>query len=133
MTFHLMGSTSSVSVVSSPSLESLPPQHGQAVGDGRTTRSRGRWAGAGRAVWAAGAALLVSCLLRLGGVLARSCHQLTEFELQLVDQLAAAFGGSTVLTALELGDEQLEVRDHCLSIGGACLSLAPRQPLGLKC
>src|SRR4051812_48342740 len=28
--------------------------------------------------------------------------------------------------------EQLEVRDHCLSTGGACLGLAPRQPLGLK-
>ena len=55
MTFHLIGSTSSVSVVSSPSLDSLPPQQGQAVGDGRTTRSRGRWAGRGaRTGWPRG-------------------------------------------------------------------------------
>ena len=47
ITFHLMGSISSVSVVSSPSLDSLPPQQGQAVGPGTTTRSRGRWAGSG--------------------------------------------------------------------------------------
>ena len=33
---------SCVSVIVSPSLASLPPQHGQAVGAGTTTRSRGR-------------------------------------------------------------------------------------------
>ena len=44
MTFHLIGSISSVSVVSLPSLDSLPPQQGQAVGPGMTIRSRGRWA-----------------------------------------------------------------------------------------
>ena len=42
MTFHLIGSTSSVSVMSSPSLDSLPLQPGQVVGAGRTIRSRGR-------------------------------------------------------------------------------------------
>src|SRR3954469_19484302 len=58
ITFHLIGSTSSVSVMSSPSLDSLPPQQGQAVGDGRTTRSRGRWAGRGaRTGWAPGGVL----------------------------------------------------------------------------
>src|SRR3954463_10253807 len=97
MTFHLIGSISSVSVVSSPSLDSLPPQHGQAVGPGRTTRSRGRWAGRGaRTGWPRGGLSgrrvrpsLSCCLLRLGGVLAGGRHELAELELQLVDQLAA--------------------------------------------
>ena len=38
---------SSVSVMVSPSLASLPPQQGQLVGAGRTTRSRGKCAGRG--------------------------------------------------------------------------------------
>jgi hypothetical protein len=47
ITFHRRGITSRVSVIVSPSLLSLPPQHGQAVGPGITTRSRGRCAGNG--------------------------------------------------------------------------------------
>jgi hypothetical protein len=47
ITFHCRGTTSSVSVIVSPSFASLPPQHGQAVGPGITTRSRGRCAGNG--------------------------------------------------------------------------------------
>ena len=40
--------TSSVSVMSSPSLESrAPPQQAQATGPGMITRSRGRWSGNG--------------------------------------------------------------------------------------
>ena len=55
MTFHLIGSASKVSVMSSPSLDSLPLQQGHAVGLGRTTRSRGRWAGRGaRTGWPRG-------------------------------------------------------------------------------
>ena len=47
-TFHCLGTTSSVSVTSSPSLtRSAPPQQGQASGEGSTTRSRGRSAGSG--------------------------------------------------------------------------------------
>ncbi len=44
ITFHWRGTSSSVSVTSSPSFASLAePQHGQEVGAGRsTTRSRGR-------------------------------------------------------------------------------------------
>jgi len=38
---------SSVSVIVSPRLLSLPPQQGQVVGDGSTTRSRGRCDGSG--------------------------------------------------------------------------------------
>jgi hypothetical protein len=34
-------------VIVSPSLDSVPPQHGQFAGDGSTTRSRGRCAGSG--------------------------------------------------------------------------------------
>src|SRR5437660_3784465 len=46
-TFHCRGTTSSVSVMSSPSLTSLPPQHGQAMRPGIATRSRGRYAANG--------------------------------------------------------------------------------------
>ena len=46
-TFHWRGITLSVSVISSPSLESLPPQQAQALGAGTTTRSRGKCAGRG--------------------------------------------------------------------------------------
>ena len=47
-TFHCLGTTSSVSVTSSPSLtRSPPPQQEQASGEGSTTRSRGRSAGSG--------------------------------------------------------------------------------------
>ena len=42
ITFQRRGITSRVSVMLSPSLASLPPQHGQAVGPGITTRSRGK-------------------------------------------------------------------------------------------
>jgi hypothetical protein len=43
ITFHCRGMTSSVSVMSSPSFESLDdPQQGQLSGAGTTTRSRGR-------------------------------------------------------------------------------------------
>src|SRR6266508_3823808 len=48
ITFHCRGTTSSVSVISSPSFDSLfEPQQGQLSGGGITTRSRGRWAGNG--------------------------------------------------------------------------------------
>lgn len=47
ITFHWRGTTSSVSVTSSPILTSLPRQHGHSLGTGNTTRSRGRWAGSG--------------------------------------------------------------------------------------
>ena len=47
-TFHCRGTTSSVSVTSSPSLASrVEPQHAQAVGPGTIDRSRGRCAGNG--------------------------------------------------------------------------------------
>src|SRR4051812_12982554 len=47
ITLLLRGMLSSVSVIISPSLASLPPQQGHVVGDASTTRSRGRCAGSG--------------------------------------------------------------------------------------
>ena len=48
ITFHRRGTTSSVSVTSSPSFESfVEPQHGQLCGAAITTRSRGRCSGNG--------------------------------------------------------------------------------------
>jgi hypothetical protein len=47
MIFHCRGIDSNVSVMVSPSLANLPLQHGQAVGPGMTTHSRGRCAGKG--------------------------------------------------------------------------------------
>jgi hypothetical protein len=48
ITFHWRGTTSSVSVTSSPSFDSrVPPQHGQAVGPATITRSRCRCSGNG--------------------------------------------------------------------------------------
>ena len=46
ITVQLRGTTSSVSVTSSPIFDRrVSPQHGQALGPGTTTRTRGRWAG----------------------------------------------------------------------------------------
>ena len=47
ITLNVRGTHSRVSVTLSPSLASLPPQHGHWDGLGRTTRSRGRCAGSG--------------------------------------------------------------------------------------
>jgi hypothetical protein len=48
ITFHCRETTSSVSVMSSPSFDSRSePQQGQLAGAGITTRSRGRWSGNG--------------------------------------------------------------------------------------
>ncbi len=48
ITVHWRGTTSSVSVTSSPIFDRrMSPQHGQAVGAGTTTRTRGSWAGKG--------------------------------------------------------------------------------------
>ena len=48
-TNHWRGTTSRVSVTASPTFDSLvPPQQGQEVGAGITTRCRGRCSGSGR-------------------------------------------------------------------------------------
>jgi hypothetical protein len=53
ITFHCDGTNSSVSVTSSPSFRSAPPQQGQIDGAECTTRSRGRCSGSGRRARAA--------------------------------------------------------------------------------
>src|SRR5271169_4582802 len=97
ITFHCRGTTSKVSVTSSPSLTSLPPQHGQKGGAGTTTRSRGRCAGNGapHRLLASEAALRGGLRLdRPGsGLIFRGARfQLLELQFQLVEQLAAALG-----------------------------------------
>ena len=99
ITLNWRGITSSVSVTSSPSLDSLPWQQGQAAGPGITTRSRGRWAGngarsrlvprGGRPGWALGC-----CGICPGGgvVLGGGSLRLLQLQLELVQQLAAALG-----------------------------------------
>ena len=73
----------------------------------------------------AGAAVLASRALDLGGILAGRGDQLAEFEFQLVEQLAATLRGGAELVVLEPGDQQLEVRHHRLGAGGTRLGLAP--------
>ena len=108
ITFHCRGITSSVSEMSSPSLRSRAlPQHGQSVGAGSTTCSRGRCAGKG---WRAGrlrvkAATLVA--LATAGrdlVLARRTLELLEGQLHLVEQLHGAFRALAIELARQLGD-----------------------------
>src|SRR5438067_13928104 len=94
ITFHWRGTTSSVSVTSSPSLDSLPPQAGQAQGAGMTTRSRGRCAGNGARTgrrrvkpWTAEPGVAGSGDDRSLG---RVYFRFLELQLQLVDDLATA-------------------------------------------
>jgi hypothetical protein len=69
---------------------------------------------------------------RRGGnlVLGRTRHRFLELQFQLVEQLAAAFGGLPILLALQLGDQQLVVGDQRLGTGSARFGLLARLPLG---
>jgi len=64
--------------------------------------------------------------------LGRARLQFLELQFQLVDQLAATFGGLPVLLALQLGDQQLVMGDHRLGAGRAHLGLLPCRALGGK-
>src|SRR4051794_13855799 len=55
--------------------------------------------------------------------------ELLELQLQLVEQLAAFRGGTEAL-APQLGDEQLQLRDHRLGARRASLRLPAFRPLG---
>jgi hypothetical protein len=137
ITFHCRGTTSSVSVTSSPSFTSLPPQAGQAHGAGMTTRSR-QMPRQGRPHRpTAGKALdrrIGRSGLRHDRTPSRIRLQLLELQLQLVKHLATALGGLAVLIATELGDHQLQMRDHRRRARGAgfgrgqLLALPPDQP-----
>src|SRR5271167_480390 len=110
-TFHCRGTTSSVSVTSSPSLASLPPQHGQAAGAGITTRSRqvlgkgcphrllaGEAGHHGRILTGPG----LSGEFVFGG----TRLQLLELQFELIEELAA-LGRWPETLALQFGDDQL--------------------------
>ena len=63
--------------------------------------------------------------------------QFLELQFQLVEHLAAALGGLAILVAPQLGDDQLEVRDHRRGARGASfggsqfLALVQDQRVGL--
>ena len=135
--------TSSVSVMSSPSLRSRGlPQHRQTVGPGSTTRSRGRCSGKG---WRAGRLRVKATTFVglghgvLGGdlVLGRRTLELLEGQRHLIEQLHAAFRALAVELARQLGDLQPLMRDQGLIIGslglGHCqFGLDPRRSFTLR-
>jgi hypothetical protein len=63
-------------------------------------------------------------------VLGRTRHRLLELQLQLVEQLATAFGGSPILLAPQLCDQQLVMGDQRLGARGARLRLLASLPFG---
>ena len=114
-TFHCLGTTSSVSVTSSPSLtRSPPPQQEQASGEGSTTRSRGRSAGSGARLAAAGEGAhrgIAVVGFALARILARRCLHLLQLQFQLIQQVAAPFRGLAVPLSTQLRDQQLQMFD----------------------
>jgi hypothetical protein len=133
------GIDSSVSVMVSPSFASLPPQHGQAVGLGSTTRSRGRCEGSGARTGLLrvnGRTFVVS-----GGVGAASAASsaaavssssscISSWPPDYDPGVAAALGRSAEAIALQPGDQRLEMRDHRLGPRGARLEFSTRAALG---
>src|SRR5512134_1982925 len=137
ITFHCRGITSSVSVTSSPSLTSLPWQHGQTEGATMTTRSRGRCAGSGARTGLRREKLLttLSPPLAAAASVAQSSSvarrlQLFELQLQLVEQPALRLRRRTKPLALQFGDQELQMRDHRLGAGSPRLGLEPGRTLG---
>ena len=108
-TFHRRGMTSSVSVIVSPSLASLPPQHGHAFGISITTRSRGRCSGSGARTGLR--RVNASTEVPSGAVAVAASpggrFQFFEFQFHLVEQFAAAFGRGAEAVMFEFGDQQL--------------------------
>ena len=100
ITFHCRGTTSSVSVTSSPILASRSePQQAQAVGPGTMTRSRGRCSGNGlRPSSCAWTNELSWRSRRLGHqrVLGRRGFELLELQFHLVEQALSALGALAV-------------------------------------
>jgi len=66
----------------------------------------------------------------VGVVLSRARRRFLELQFQLVEQLAAAFGGLPILLAPQLGDQQLVVGDQRLGAGSARFRLVARLSLG---
>ena len=69
---------------------------------------------------------------RVGGhfILGRGGLEFLELHLQLIEQLAAAFGRGAETIALHFGDQQLQMRDHRLGAGGAGFRFATRLLFG---
>ena len=116
ITVHRRGITSSVSVMSSPSLRNrVLPQHKHAAGPGSTTRARGRCSGNG---WRAGrlrkATTFVVLATALGGdlVLARRTLEFLERQLYLVEQPNCALRVLAIELPGQLCDLQSLMRDH---------------------
>ena len=109
--------------MSSPSFESLaPPQQGQDVGVGCKNALTRRVLGerlAGGLLAGEGRGLGRFSCRHLGEKIIFRGRRLDLFELQLelVDEAGRAFGGLTVLLALELGDLQLEMGNDRVAIG----------------
>ena len=118
----------------SPSLASLPPQHGQARRRRGSRRARaadapGSGARAGF-LRVNGRTVVPSTGAAAASSSAALASSFLELQLQLVEQLAAALGGLAELLAPQLGDQQLAVRDQRLGAGGARLGLLARLALG---
>jgi hypothetical protein len=70
---------------------------------------------------------LVRC--RVGGgrfIFGRGGLEFLELHLQLIEQLAAAFGRGAKAVALHFGDQQIQMRDHRLGARGTGFRLAAR-------
>ena len=135
-TFHCRGTTSSVSVTSSPSLAELAAA--ARAGGGRRDHHAFAWQVLGKRcphrLLAGEAAHDGVVLARLGGggerVFGRACLQLLELQLELIEQLAAALGRWPEALASQFGDDQLQMRDHGLGTRGAGFGLLAGRALG---
>jgi hypothetical protein len=75
-------------------------------------------------------------LAELGGgqfVFGGARLQLLELQLELVEQLATAFGRLPEALAFQFGDDQLQMRDHGLGTRGAGFRLLAGRALGEQC
>ncbi len=115
-TFYCLGTSSRVSVTSSPSFtRAAPPQQGQASGEGshdplarqvgRQRRPLGLAAGEGAH---RGIAVVGFALAR---VLGRRCLHLIQLQFQLIQQVVAPFRGLAVPFSTQLRDLQLQMFD----------------------
>ena len=133
ITFHCRGTTSSVSVMVSPSLASCRRSTGRRSGRDHhpLARQMRRKRRAHRLSAGERAHRRARGRCRGGFVLGRVRRGFLELQFQLVEQLAAALGGMPVLLAPQLGDQQLQVR-HIASAPEARASACSRGALGVS-